>query len=218
MRLSSKLIVAATLLIQTYFSQALAVNLLTNGSFESVTFDGNWTYKTNQADVAGWTWSDGSAMEFWNTPFLGVNAVDGTVIAELNAHGGNGGYNFYQTFATVAGQSYDYSFSYRARSDENEQFHLGITRFFDDDSTDLITNTIYDNHTTSQWKLAQGSFVATGSTSQIGFWSDDNPSDTVGNLLDDVVVTTSVTEPASLALLGLGLLALGVSRSRIKAQ
>ena len=211
MRLSSKLILAATLLLQTYFSQALAVNLLTNGSFESVTFDGNWTYKTNQDDVAGWTWSDGSAMEFWNTPFLGVNAVgDGSVIAELNAHGGNGVYSFYQTFDTVLGQSYDYSFSYRARSDESEQFHLSI---FGDD---LITSTIYDKHITSDWKLAQGSFVATGSTSQIGFWSDDSPGDTTGNLLDDVVVTTSVAEPESLALLGLGLLALGISRRRMK--
>jgi len=216
MRFSTKFIIATTLILQTYLSQATAINLLTNGSFEALDFNGSWTYRTNPNDVAGWTWDSGSAMEFWNTPFLGVTAVDGTKIAELNAHGGDGDYSFYQTFDTVAGQSYDYSFSYQARSDNNEAFHFGITRFFD--ATYDFTAIDYTDHITGQWKQAQGSFVALGSTSQIGFWSDDQIGDTVGNLLDDVVVTASVPEPTSIALLALGLIALGLSRRRMKVQ
>jgi hypothetical protein len=218
MKAAVKLIIAATLSTQAMLSQALPVNLLTNGSFESLQFGGSWTYRSNPNDVAGWSWSDGSAMEFWNTPFLGVDAVDGRKIAELNAHGGNGDYSFYQNFETVAGQTYHYSFSYQARSNNNEQFHLGITRFHDDIIPELITQTDYTDHVTGQWKLAQGSFVAVGSMSQIGFWSDDSVGDTTGNLLDHVVVTKSVPEPGSIVLIALGLIGLVASRRRLKPE
>lgn len=218
MKVAVKLVVAAALTTQALLSQALPVNLLTNGSFESLQFDGSWTSRSNPNDVAGWNWSDGSSMEFWNMPFLGVSAVDGQQIAEINAHGGNGDYSFYQNFTTVAGQTYDYSFSYQARSSISEQFHLGITRFHDDVTPELFTQTDYTDHVTGQWKLAQGSFVAVGSMSQIGFWSDDPIGDTTGNLLDNVLITTSVPEPGSIALLALGLIGLVASRRKLKSD
>jgi len=218
MKAVTKLIIAAALFGQTVLSQALPINLITNGSFESLKFDSNWTYRTNPNEVDGWTWSDGSSMEFWNTPFLGVTAVDGGKIAELNAHGGDGDYSFYQNFKTVAGQSYDYSFAYQARSDNSEQFHMDITHFFDDSTPEVLANAIYTNHEIGQWSTARGSFVAIGSMSQIGFWSDDRRGDTVGNLLDNVVVTASVPEPGSIALLAFGLVGLVVSRRRQKSE
>jgi len=222
MRFTAKLIIAAILLLQAYSSSAVAANLLTNGSFETLKFKGNWTYMTNANHAEslglGWTWSDGSAMEFWNTPFLGVTADHGTKIAELNAHAGTSQYSFYQNFDTVAGQSYDYSFAYRARSNNSEKFHLGITRYFDDDTQSLIDDIFFGDHIKGQWKTAKGSFVAKGSSSRIGFWSDDAIGDTTGNLLDNVIVTNSVPEPGSLALLALGLIALSASRRRVKAQ
>lgn len=218
MKVAVKLIAAAALTTQALLLQASPVNLLTNGSFESLQFGGSWTSRSNPNDVAGWSWSDGSSMEFWNTPFLGVTAVDGKKVAELNAHGGNGDYSFYQDFETVTGQTYNYSFSYQARSDNNEQFHLGITRFYDDIIPELFTQTDYNDHVTGQWNLAQGSFVAIGSMSKIGFWSDDRIGDTTGNLLDNVLITRSVPEPWSIALLALGLIGLVVSRRRLKPE
>jgi hypothetical protein len=215
MRLHIKLFIIATLLIQSLWAHASPINLLTNGSFESLQFGGDSTYRTNRNDVSGWTWHDGSAMEFWNTPYRGVTAVDGTKIAALNAYGGNGDYSFYQDFETVSGQQYQYSFSYQAESDNDEQFYVGITGFFDDpvQPQNLLQST-YSDHVTGQWRLAQGSFIALGSLSQIGFWSDDLPGDTSGNLLDNVVVTTAVPEPGTLGLVTLGLLCLGLSHRK----
>ena len=203
-----------TLLATALFSLSSNANLLVNGSFESPDVkDNSWSYFTDDNQVDGWSFGE-SSMEIWDTPFLGIDAYDGEQIAELNAHGANSqAYGFYQSFNTVIGQSYNYSFAYIARGNGAQSFTAGIQ---DDTPNTLTSNTFVNNigdYNASTWSLFNGSFIATSSLSSIFFLSNDNLGDTTGNLLDAVSVT-AVPEPGSIMLLGLGLAGLIISRKR----
>ena len=188
------------------FAVSANANLLINGSFENPNVTtGNWGWFTS-ANVPGW---NGSNIEIWDN-YGSVSAYEGSQFAELNAHPSNGQpFSIYQSFATTFGQWYDVSFAYRARSNSSESFNLTIDNL----------NWLIDDHTTSGWSVFSTSFQATSSSSMISFTSVSPLTGTVGNFLDDVKVQadpTRVAEPATLALLGLGLAGLGFSRRRLK--
>lgn len=179
-------------------------NLIVNGSFEdNQVAPGGWSWFSS-TNVNGW---EGSNIEIWNNLF-GIPAVEGSQIAELNADGGNSGaWSIFQSFSTVVGQTYDVAFSYRAR-ETSDLFQFTLAS---------INNTFINNDT-SQWKLFTNSFVATSTLSTLTFTSLNLG--TMGNLLDDVKVTTraSVPEPTTIALFAIGLLSLGLMRRRSKIQ
>jgi hypothetical protein len=210
--LNFKKIIIASSLLASVAAQASIIlpadTLLNNGGFESPDIGNNtWEYYTsthNTAGVAGWSY-DGSGMEIWDS-LIGVEAIEGGQHAELNAHGANNqAYSFRQTFDTVIGAEYNYGFAYRARQNTNEEFLAGIVGI---NATD-----VFDDHTKSGWSVFSGSFFATDITSTIAFQSNDQIGDTTGNLLDAVYVT-KVSEPGTMALLGLGLLGLGFARRK----
>jgi hypothetical protein len=185
-------------------SATASANLLINGSFENPDVNtGTWGWFTS-ANVPGW---NGSNIEIWDN-FSGVSAYEGSQFAELNAHPSNNQpFSIFQSFTTNSGQWYDLSFAYRARSSNSESFKLAI------DNMDWL----FADHTTAGWSVFSTSFQASGASSTISFTSVSPLTGTIGNFLDDVKVTThQVAEPATLALLGLGLAGLGFSRRRIK--
>lgn len=177
-------------------------NLIVNGGFEDNNVaPGNWAYFPS-ASVNGW---EGDNIEIWDS-FGGVVAPEGTRHAELNAHPFDGTvFSIYQSFATVIGQTYDVSFFYGARENSSEQFS------FSAGSLAALLN----DHVVGSWKQFIGSFVATGTISTITFTSFDNS--TVGNFLDDVVVTArvSVVESNPLVMLVIGLIGLFFCRKKL---
>jgi hypothetical protein len=189
---------AITLLAASFSSHA---TLIVNGDFEeNFVAKGKWAAFASSA-VSGW---QGSNIEIWNA-LNGVIAVSGNQYIELNANGANvGPWSIFQSFATEIGREYNLSFSYRARSYSNEQFAV---------TAPGLEWTLND-HTTAGWTSFFNSFIATDSTSVLRFTSLN--SGTMGNLIDNVVVTAApsrdlavdVPEPASLAAFGAGLLAL----------
>lgn len=187
------------------FVGQVQASLIVNGGFEAnVVPNKSWSYFSS-AVVPGW---QGSNLEIWRG-LNGVLAPEGLQHAELNADGTNSGvWTIFQTFDTTVGQQYDFSFAYRARQSTQEAFTFRIG-----DVEALIKQ-----HSTSVWQQYRGSFIASSTSSTIRFTSANVG--TYGNFLDDVSVTTSavarqaVSSPASLALLGLGLLVLGMRRRR----
>lgn len=167
-------------------------NLLVNGSFEDNAVNtGSWNWFAS-SDVDGWS---GSNLEHWND-FGGMVAQEGVNLAELNAHGSNVGvFSIYQTFATTANTSYDFSFFYAARQNLNESFSVKVFSGM----TEVFTQVI-DDHTVKTWSQFMSDFTALGDESTIRFTSITPNTGTVGNFLDNVVVTkTDVTDQVSVS-------------------
>lgn len=194
-------------------SAVASANLITNGGFEETDVGKNkWAWFTSDK-VNGW---QGSNIEIWDN-YNRVTAFEGTQHAELNAHSSNGdAFSIFQTFSTQVGGLYDVSFAYSARSNSNEAFMFNL------DSADKtqIWSSLIDDHTVGQWSVFRTSFVAKDLETSIRFTSITPYSSTVGNFLDDIVVSqafsaskiSEVSEPLGAIFFGLGLLA--VMRNR----
>ena len=204
-----RLLSITLLLLSSSIAQA---NLISNGGFESPNISRGWTYGP---DLGGW---EGDNIEVWASGFLGVNSYEGRQHGELNAHPHDGtSWSIYQSFQTTLNELYDISFAYSARRNDRESFLFSLT---DNTSTSTIFNQTIDDHNTGQWEFFSDSFLGTGNMMTLRFTSITPNSGTVGNFLDAVEVVSAphgnVPEPGILALLGVGFLALGLSRRRVR--
>lgn len=208
MKILMKSFIVATVLA---FSALVQANLIVNGSFEDNDVKSNsWKWFTS-ANVQGW---DGSTIEIWDN-YQNFRAYEGDQYAELNAHGNRGqAFSIFQNIQTIVGARYSVSFAYAARTNNNEQFSYTVGG-----NNAVIESIIISDHVVKKWKLFETSFVASSVNSQITFTSVRPSTATIGNFLDNVVVTmqptisaANVSAPATLTFFFVGALGLLVLR------
>jgi len=185
-------------------------NLVTNGTFEATAVSSG-TYVT-LGSIPGWTGAP--TIEIQNhiagSPFAGNNFV------ELDSTANSA---MYQDIPTTAGLTYTVSFAYSPRPGVAASSN-GINFLWNNALVQTIAMSGLGLADTA-WTVFSFNLLATGATSRIGF-AATGTSDSLGGYLDNVTAnglsagTAVIPEPATISLLGAGLLAtaLGARRRR----
>lgn len=166
-------------------STASAVELITNGGFESGSF-------------SGWTQGGNTGFTFVSD----VNPHSGDYAAWLGPVNSTG--TLSQTINTVVGQSYDFSYYLNNLGSIPNSFAAYIDGI-------LVSGFGNQNGTPSPYTLFTTTFTATNALTQISFQFQHNPS--YWNL-DDVSVQAAVPEAATWAMMLVGFAFAGVAMRR----
>jgi len=184
-------------------SAAQATNLIINGNFESGL--DHWSYD----GVVNWT---GPAPYFGG----GTPADNGLGMIAFNAGDQTANGQLWQSFATTVGHTYKVSLDYGTNNGNTQKLRTVVSVF---EGASLFKDVFEaSGPTLSHFDFE---FTATKTSTTLGFIDlPANYTFSTDGLLDNVVVTdtaevpSDVPEPASIALLSLGLAGMGALRRR----
>ena len=186
----------------------VSANLIVNGSFENGSFSNQGSnymkLLPGDTNLNGWTIINEVA---WGlSPTDGFTASDGSGLIDLSSFGAqspNGSVS--QSFATIIGEDYQFSFDVR-----------GLLSIVEINGAALALSSGASSG--GNWTNYNSTFTATSILSNLTI-TNNNSNNTVV-MIDDIVVNgpSAVPEPSILVLFGAGLFVLGVTNIRRKVQ
>jgi len=188
---------------------ATAAELIVNGSFEDPTITNSCCSTVPPASLPGWTVGSGNVNvvngTFASSPTNTNLAFDGLQYLDLVGEGGVGSLS--QTFNTVAGSLYTFSFAY-----SHNLFGGGASSASASFLVDSLGGTVTHNtgsNANLDWQSFSQNFTASGATTTLNFTNLTGAGSNQGILLDAVSIQSAVPEPGTWAMMMLGFGAIG---------
>jgi len=210
------IILGIGMLLVLGFSISASALPIVNGSFEEpivTAHSGDWEVFTSP--INGWAQDGG--IEIQSSSLFGP-AADGNQYAELDVYSGGTNPWLVQTFDTIPGQLYTLSFAFSPRQGVADNILNAGVVSYEGGAHWLAFNSYSASGsglTGTDWTYYSIGFVADFTSSTLAF-QDAGSDDGVGTFIDDVSVA-AVPEPATIMLLGLGLIGLtGFGRKKFK--
>lgn len=195
-------LLAAAAALSLAAGNAQATEILINGGFEDPDIPGTYeTYNNGSTAITGWTVTNNSVDIV--AGYNGMVAASGAQLLDLVGFGTPNG-AITQTFQTVSGQLYVFSFAYSHNfgNTSSASANFSITGLSTLLNGSVTHNTPGTTGSDLKWVTYIGSFVGDGSLATLAF--NNTAGAPSGGLLLDSISVNSVPEPATWGMLILG--------------